>query len=80
MLRESTLLRSEFALLLHRIGGYGIIVVIEAGMAALALATSSRTKRIKLCCKLRLGLDEGSTVVAHWLVTSVGILGEDGES
>lgn len=83
MLAKATLLGGHLSLLL---GGGDVIIVIDArsrltvGMSSLALTTSSGTKGIELGGQLSLRFDERATVIAHWLIASVGVLGEQGES
>ena len=81
MLSEA-LLVFPLALLLSGVIGEGVLVIIDAGTVvdALAFTTSGRTKSIKLSGELRLRLDERTTVIAHRLVTSVRVFGEDGKS
>ncbi|KAH0281834.1 TRP-domain-containing protein, partial [Aureobasidium melanogenum] len=58
-----------------------VLIVFDASTlpASLAFTTSGSTQSIKLRVELSLRLDEGTTVVAHGLVSGVGVLGEDGE-
>ena len=53
----------------------GIIVEISL---LLHVPTSSHGQCIKLSIEVGLRLDERSTIITHWLVTSVGVLGKDG--
>lgn len=63
-----------------------LVIVINAGTGlvvwvdTLAFTTSSRSKRIQLRRERSLRLDEGTSVVAHWLVASIRVPGEDRES
>lgn len=63
------------------LGGSHVIVIIDARsrlrVRSLALAASGRTQRIELSGKLCLRLDERTTIIAHWLVAGVGVLGEE---
>lgn len=79
MLREATLFECHLALL-QGVVVDDIVVVVDARVRALALATRSSTKSIELRGQLRLRLDERSTVVTHRLVARVGVLGEQSES
>jgi len=79
VLREATLFECHLALL-QGVVVDDIVVVVDARVRALALATRSSTKSIELRGQLRLRLDERSTVVTHRLVARVGVLGEQSES
>jgi hypothetical protein len=81
MLREA-LLVGHLALLLGRVRRKSVVIVINTGtrVSTFALSTSGSTKRVKFSSELGLRLDERSAVVTHWLVTSVGVLREQGEA
>jgi hypothetical protein len=79
VLREPTFLESHLPLL-KRVVRDHVVVIVNARVRPLALATSSSTKRVELSGKLRLRLDKRSTVVAHWLVTCIRVLREQSES
>lgn len=59
-----------------------VLVVFDASTlpATLAFAASGGTQGVKLSVELSLGLDEGTAVITHGLISGVGVLGEDGES
>lgn len=82
MLAEATFFGRYLTLLLGR----EVVLVVDArsglsvGMSALALAACGSAQSVKLGGKLSLRLDEGSAVIAHRLVTRVGVLGEEGEA
>lgn len=58
-----------------------ILIVFNASAlpATLTFTASGDTQCIELSVELSLRLDEGATVIAHRLVSGVGVLGEDGE-
>lgn len=58
-----------------------VVLVVDGGAGfgkVLAVTTGRGSQGVQLGGELGLGLDERATVVAHGLVTSVGILGEEG--
>lgn len=62
--------------------GPAVVVVLNtssalAGVSVLVLAASSSSQRIKLSVDSCLRLDEAATIVAHWLVASIWVLGRD---
>ena len=80
MLRESAFLVGHLSLVVCRVDRNGIIVVFDAWVCSLALATGSRTESVQLGGKLGLGLDERSTVIPHRLVPRIGVLCENGKA
>jgi len=58
-----------------------VLIVLNASAlpATLAFTTSGSTQCVELGVELSLGLDKRTAVVAHGLVSGVGVLGEDGE-
>lgn len=58
-----------------------VLVVFDTGTlpSTLAFTTSGGTQCVELSVELSLGLDKGTTVIAHGLVSGVRVLGEDGE-
>lgn len=62
--------------------GPAVIIIFDArslvGVAVLVLASRSSSQCVKLSVERGLRLDEASTVVAHWLVAGIGVLGCDG--
>lgn len=53
-----------------------VLIIFDASTlpSALAFTTSSSTQCVELSVELSLRLDEGATVVAHGLVSGVGVL------
>jgi len=63
------------------IGGEGVLVAVKIAAVVTFLShvsTCGSTKCIELRVELRLGFDEGATVVTHGLVTSIWVLRDDG--
>jgi hypothetical protein len=81
VLCEASLLGRQLTLL-KRVGRERVVVVIEARarVRALAFATGSCAKSIKLSGELGLRLDERAAVIAHGLVSGIGVLREQGET
>lgn len=64
----------------HLLAVYLIVVVIKAGVLALALTSGSGTEGVQLGSELRLGLDEGTTIITHRLVPGIGVTRKQGEA
>ena len=80
MLRKTGFFVGQLALLVSRADGHGIIIILNARVRSLALATSRCAKGIELGGELCLGFDEGSSVIPHRLIAGIGVLCEYGEA